>query len=149
MKLYFFVIHTFLHSWPSVSAGSTTLDSTNSKSKIFGKKFPESSKKQSLNGNHLHSIYVLGFISNLHVPQLLSLYSRAREPQLLSPCATTTEAHVPRAHAPQQEKLQQWEAHAPQRRVAPALHDQRKAAQSNEDPTQPKINKINKFIKKK
>ena len=38
------------------------------------------------------------------VPQLLSLHSRAREPQLLSPRATTTEAHVPRAHAPQQEK---------------------------------------------
>ena len=37
-------------------------------------------------------------------PQLLSLRSRAREPQLLRPCATTTEAHVPRAHAPQQEK---------------------------------------------
>ena len=27
-----------------------------------------------------------------------------------SPCATTTEAHVPRAHAPQQEKPPQWEA---------------------------------------
>ena len=37
-------------------------------------------------------------------PQLLSLRSRAHEPQLLSPCATTTEACVPRAHAPQQEK---------------------------------------------
>ena len=35
-------------------------------------------------------------------PQLLSLRSRAREPQLLSPCATTTEARTPRAHAPQQ-----------------------------------------------
>ena len=54
------------------------------------------------------------------VPQLLSLCSRAREPQLLSPCATTTEARVPRARAPQQEKPPQWEAHAPQRRVAPA-----------------------------
>ena len=29
--------------------------------------------------------------------QLLSLHSRAREPQLLSPCAATTEAHVPGA----------------------------------------------------
>ena len=29
------------------------------------------------------------------VPQLLSLCSRARKPQLLSPCATTTEAHAP------------------------------------------------------
>ena len=37
-------------------------------------------------------------------PQLLSLRSRACEPQLLSPCATTTEALVPRARALQQEK---------------------------------------------
>ena len=43
--------------------------------------------------------------SNLaRAPQLLSLCSRAREPQLLSPHATTTEAHAPRACAPQQEK---------------------------------------------
>ena len=33
------------------------------------------------------------------VPQLLSLYSRAREPRLLSPRVTTTEARAPRAHA--------------------------------------------------
>ena len=39
-----------------------------------------------------------------HEPQLLSLNSRAREPQLLSLHATTTEAHTPRARAPQQEK---------------------------------------------
>ena len=52
-------------------------------------------------------------------PQLLSLHSRAREPQLLGPRATTTEARVPRARAPQQEKPLQWEAHAPQLRVAP------------------------------
>ena len=38
------------------------------------------------------------------VPQLLSLPSRARAPQLLSPRATTTEAHAPRARALQQEK---------------------------------------------
>ena len=37
-------------------------------------------------------------------PQLLSLRSRAQEPQLLSLRATTTEACVPRAPAPQQEK---------------------------------------------
>ena len=37
-------------------------------------------------------------------PQLLSLCSRAREPQQLSPRATTTEARMPRACAPQQEK---------------------------------------------
>ena len=38
----------------------------------------------------------------------------------LSPCTTTTEALVPRACAPQQEKPPQWEARAPLRRVAPA-----------------------------
>ena len=37
-------------------------------------------------------------------PQLLSLRSRACEPQLLSPHATITEACPPRARAPQQEK---------------------------------------------
>ena len=37
-------------------------------------------------------------------PQLLSLRSGACEPQLLSPCATTTEAHAPRARAPRQQK---------------------------------------------
>ena len=40
----------------------------------------------------------------LRAPQLLSLRPRARETQLLSPHATTTEAHSPRACAPQQEK---------------------------------------------
>ena len=43
----------------------------------------------------------------------------AHVPQLLSPRATTTEAHAPRARAPQQEKPPQWEARALQRRVAP------------------------------
>ena len=37
-------------------------------------------------------------------PQLLSLRSGACEPQLLNPRATTTEARVPRARVPQQEK---------------------------------------------
>ena len=52
-------------------------------------------------------------------PELLSLWSRAREPQLLSPHTTTTEAHTPRACALQQERPPQWEACAPQQRVAP------------------------------
>ena len=43
----------------------------------------------------------------------------AREPQLLSPCATTTEARMPTARAPQQEKPQQWEACAPQWKSSP------------------------------
>ena len=46
--------------------------------------------------------------------------SRAHEPQLLSLWATTTEAHVPRAHAVQHEKPPQWEARSLQGRVAPA-----------------------------
>ena len=46
-----------------------------------------------------------------------------REPQLLSLRAATTEARVPRAHAPQWEKPPQWEARALQRRVAPARHN--------------------------
>ena len=37
-------------------------------------------------------------------PRLVSLCSGAREPQLVSLRATTTEARVPRAHALQQEK---------------------------------------------
>ena len=74
-------------------------------------------------------------------PQLLSLCSRAREPQLLSRHVTTTEARAPRACALQQERPPQWEACAPQRRVAPTRRNWRKPARSNEDPTQPKINK--------
>ena len=59
-----------------------------------------------------------------HAPQLLKpACSRARVPHLLSPRAATTEARAPRACAPQQEKPPQWEAHAPQRRVAPARHN--------------------------
>ena len=85
--------------------------------------------------------------NSAHVPQLLSLHPRAPEPQLLSPRATTTEARMPRARAPQQEKPPQWEACALQRRIAPALHNQRKAACSNEGPMQPKINKLKNKIK--
>ena len=46
--------------------------------------------------------------------------NQARVPQLLSLHAATTEAHTPRACALQQEKPPQWEARAPQQRVAPA-----------------------------
>ena len=46
-------------------------------------------------------------------------------------CALEPSSHnywscTPRAHAPQQEKPLQWEAHAPQRRVAPACTQQRR-----------------------
>ena len=49
--------------------------------------------------------------------------NKAHAPQLRSPCATATEAHAPRACALQQEKPPQWEARAPQRRVAPARYN--------------------------
>ena len=55
-----------------------------------------------------------------HVPQLTKpACSGTHVPQLLSLRAATAEARAPRARAPQQEKPLQWEAHAPQRRVAP------------------------------
>ena len=50
------------------------------------------------------------------VPQLLSLCSGAREPQVLKPVST-------RAHASQPEKLLQEEAHTLQRRMAHPLHN--------------------------
>ena len=53
--------------------------------------------------------------SNLpRAPQLLSLCSRAGEPQLLSPHAATTEARMPRTCALQQEKPPQRKARKPQ-----------------------------------
>ena len=80
--------------------------------------------------------------SNLaRAPQLLSLCSRAHEPQLLSPCATTPEARAPRARAPQQEKPPQWEAHALQQRAVPARQNQRKAHTQQWRPNAAKNNK--------
>ena len=62
-------------------------------------------------------------------------------PQLLSPCATTTEAHVPGAHAPQQEKPPQWDTHTPQGSVAPAHHNKRKAHKRQQRPNAAKKKK--------
>ena len=78
------------------------------------------------------------------MPQLLSLRSRAREPQLLSPRATATEAHVPRARAPQQEKPLQWEACVPQQRVAPRSPQLEKACAQQRGPNAAKNKQINK-----
>ena len=58
-----------------------------------------------------------------HAAEQLSPRATTTEPALYSPRATTTEARVPRAHALQQEKPLQWEARAPQWRVAPARHN--------------------------
>ena len=59
-----------------------------------------------------------------YAPQLLKpMRPRARALQLLSLRAATTEARVPRARAPQQEKPPQGEARAPQWRVATTHHN--------------------------
>ena len=57
------------------------------------------------------------------VPQLLSLHSRACEPQLVSPRAAAAKAHAPGARAPQWERPPQWKACAPRRGVAPACRN--------------------------
>ena len=58
----------------------------------------------------------------------------------MSPCAASTEAHVPRACAPQQEKPPQWEACAPQERVVKLENLLNHAVHSNRDTVQTKIN---------
>ena len=59
----------------------------------------------------------------LHAAEQLSLCATTTQSVLYSPWATTTEAHMPRARAPQQEKPSQWEARAPQWRVASTHHN--------------------------
>ena len=58
--------------------------------------------------------------NKVHIPQLLSLCSRAHKPQLLSLCATTTEARAPRARAPQREATAMRSPCTTTKRVAPA-----------------------------
>ena len=65
----------------------------------------------------------------------------ARQLQLLGPQAAVTEAHTPRASAPQQEEPVQWNAY--NWRVDPALWNKRKPEDSNERPSTNK-NKTNK-----
>ena len=56
-------------------------------------------------------------------------------------CESQLLKHVhSRTYAPQ-EKPPQWEACALHQRVVPARHNKRKPVRSNEDPTQPKVNK--------
>ena len=70
------------------------------------------------------------------MPQLLKpTHPRACALQLLSPHTTTTEAHAPRVGAPQQQNPLQWEARAPQWRVAPprtATRESPRAAKKKE-----------------
>ena len=56
-------------------------------------------------------------------------HNTTTEPVLYSPWATTTEAHAPRARAPQQEKPPQWEARAPQQSISCSLQLEKAYAQ--------------------
>ena len=76
-----------------------------------------------------------------------SPHSGTQELHLPSPCATTTEACIPRAHASRQKPLQ-WPAHTPQLESGPRA-PLYKGPCSDKDPTQPKINKTNFFLFKK
>ena len=69
----------------------------------------------------------------MFISELLSLCSGAQESQLLKPWG-------PRAHAMQQEKPLQWEAHV-QLGSRPHSPQLEKSLWSNKDPEQPKINK--------
>ena len=51
--------------------------------------------------------------------------------------ATKPMPHNYLARAPWHKKPLQWETQAPQRRVVPTDHNQRKPAENNEDPAQP------------
>ena len=53
----------------------------------------------------------------------------------LSPCATSTDAHVPRAREPQQEKPPQWEARALQLENRPHLLQPEKAWAQQQRPS--------------
>ena len=75
-------------------------------------------------------------------PQLLKpTLSRVHVLQLLSLHAANTEAHAPRACAPQQEKPWQWEACVPQRKVAPAHRTRESPHEAMETRCSQKINK--------
>ena len=64
-----------MYSWPSVSMGSASVDSTKHGSKIFGKKTPKSFQKPNLNlphtGSYLHIIYVYSQLFTEHLHYLI------------------------------------------------------------------------------
>lgn len=62
LELVMMVEHLGEFSWPSISAGSASMVSTNRRSEYSRKNIPESSKKRNLNLLHwhyLHSIYIV------------------------------------------------------------------------------------------
>ena len=64
----------------------------------------------------------------------LSPWATITELMTYGPCATTTEAHVPRAFAPQEKPLQ-WEAHAPQLETNPYSLQLEKAHMQQQRPS--------------
>ena len=58
----------------------------------------------------------------------------------MSPRAATTEAQVPKAHAPQQEKPLQWEAQASQLEGSPHTQQLEKAHEQEKRPSTTKNN---------
>ena len=73
-----------------------------------------------------------------HAPQLLSLFSRAGEPQLLSPHASATEAWVPWSPCSTREATA-MRSPSTATREQPLLVAAREKQESNKDPEQPKI----------
>ena len=59
----------------------------------------------------------------LHAAERLSPCATAAETVLWIPRATAAGARTPGARAPWRQRSPQWEAHAPQRRVAPTRHN--------------------------
>ena len=68
-----------------------------------------------------------------------STHSRAHEPQLLSPCAATREAHMPRACALHQEKPLQWRSLSTTTKSSLHLLQLEKACAQQQRPTTAKI----------
>ena len=83
----------------------------------------------------------------LHAVGRLSPAPQKPEPEHLGLRASTTDASVPKAGAPQQEKPWRSEAHTPQLESGPRSLRLEKSPGSREDPEQPKINKF--FFKKR
>ena len=123
-------------------AGHLRIQGPRQESRHNGLGFPDSSvlKNPPANAGDLSSIPDPGrshmpWSNKVWEPQLLSLCFRAWEPQLLK------SVH-PRERALRQEKPLAWEACAMQLQKSPHALQLEKSPCSNEDPGQPKINKI-------
>ena len=73
----------------------------------------------------------------VRVPQLFSVCSRTQKPQILSHMPQLLKPAHPRTHAPQQEKLPQWEAHRLQPEEPHRLRLQ-KSPSGSEESAQPR-----------